>query len=217
MTENCDPNLDIAAINYGSNEIGVILNNVNGTFTNRVNYATGSTSPYSIGVGDYNQDNRLDLIITNSGNNSMALFLGDGNGIFDKSTIFLTGVRSSISFAICDINKDHRLDTIVISNETGAFDILLDSFGGFANQRKFSTDSSLQSVAVGRFNYDTRLHIVIGDSENNGVDVLLGYINIGFVNQLTLTAANDSQSRSFVIGDFNSDSRMDVVVANSGS
>ncbi|CAF2988635.1 unnamed protein product [Rotaria socialis] len=52
-----DVNLDTAVANYGSNEIVVILNNGNGTFANRVNYSTGSASPYSIGDGDFNQGN----------------------------------------------------------------------------------------------------------------------------------------------------------------
>ncbi|CAF1090443.1 unnamed protein product, partial [Rotaria magnacalcarata] len=111
---NQDVYLDIDVANYGTNQIGILLNNGNGTFANQVNYSTGSASPYSIGVGDFNQDNLLDLIATNNGTDNLAVFLGYGNGTFVQPRMYSTGASSSISFAVCDVNKDHRLDIIVV-------------------------------------------------------------------------------------------------------
>jgi hypothetical protein len=52
-----DDTLNIAVANYGTNNIGVLLNNGNGTVANQITYSIDPASPYSIGVGDFNQDN----------------------------------------------------------------------------------------------------------------------------------------------------------------
>jgi predicted nucleotidyltransferase len=96
--------------------------------------------------------------------------------------------------------------------------VLLGHGGGtFRNQMTFSTSSLPSSVAVGDFNNDTRLDIVVANSGTNNVSVLLGSSNVVFVNQTMLTTGNGSQPRSFAIGDFNNDNRMDIGVANSGN
>ncbi|CAF4752687.1 unnamed protein product, partial [Rotaria magnacalcarata] len=195
---NQDVYLDIAVANYGTNQIGILLNNGNGTFANQVNYSTGSASPYSIGVGDFNQDNLLDLIATNNGTDNLAVFLGYGNGTFVQPRMYSTGASSSISFAVCDVNKDHRLDIIVVSNDTGAIDILLGSFEGFENQMTFSTGYGPHSVAVGDFNKDTRLDIIVANAYGNDVSVLLGYDNGSFQNQMTFSTG--SQPYSVTVG-----------------
>ncbi|CAF2133790.1 unnamed protein product, partial [Rotaria magnacalcarata] len=234
---NSDTYLDSAVANYGRNEIAVILNLGNGTFEKPVGYSTGSASPYSINVGDFNQDNRLDIIVTNNGTNNTALFLGYGNGTFTEPTISSTGASSSISFAICDVNKDHRLDIIVISNDTGTLDILLGSFEGFQNQIQFLTGyapsfiavgngsfsnptiltvgSGPQSIAVGDFNNDTHLDIVVANSSSNDVTVLLGFGNGSFANESS--SSTGAYPQSVAVGDFNKDTHLDIVIANSGS
>ncbi|CAF5228592.1 unnamed protein product, partial [Rotaria magnacalcarata] len=81
----------------------------------------------------------------------------------------------------------------------------------------FSSGAGPYSVAVGDFNNDTQLDIVVANLAGNDVSVLLGFIVIGFMNQSTITAGNGSRPQSVAIADFNNDSRMDVAVANSGS
>ncbi|CAF2018522.1 unnamed protein product [Rotaria magnacalcarata] len=204
---NQDDYQDIAVANYGSNKIGIFLNNGNGTFGKQVTYSTNASSPYSIGVGDFNQDNLLDLIVTNNGTGNIAFFLGYGNGSFVQVRMHSTGAFSSISFALCDVNKDHRLDILVVSNDTGVIDILLGSFEGFENQMTFSTGSVPNSVAVGDFNNDTQLDIVVANSHDKNVSVLLGYCNGSFQNQMTFSTG--SYPQSVAVGDFNKDTRLD--------
>jgi hypothetical protein len=67
------------------------------------------------------------------------------------------------------------------------------------------------SVAVGDFNNDTRLDIVVANSGSNNVNVLLGYGNGCFANQTTYLT--DSAPQFVAVGDFNSDSLLDIIVA----
>ncbi|CAF4810248.1 unnamed protein product, partial [Rotaria socialis] len=77
----------------------------------------------------------------------------------------------------------------------------------------FSTGYRPKSVAVGDFNKDTRLDIVVENSNDNNVSVLLGYGNGSFQNQMTFSTGLWPQS--VAVGDFNNDTRLDIVVVNS--
>ena len=90
--------------------------------------------------------------------------------------------------------------------------------GTFQNQTRYSAGASPSSVAVGDFNNDTRLDIVVANHDSSGdVIVLFGSVNIAFREQMTLTHDHDSHPRSFVVENFNDDDYMDIVVAYSGA
>ncbi|CAF4099118.1 unnamed protein product [Rotaria socialis] len=215
-TDNIDSYVDIAVANFGSNEIGVLVNNGNGTSTKQVPYSTDSASPYTIGVEDFNQDNRLDLLVTNKGANNIVVLIGYGNGTFANPKMYSTGATSPISLAVGDINKDSRLDVIGVSNDTGALDIVFGSFESLENQVICSADSSPYAVAIGLdivvanysdalsvflahitgdFNNDNQLDIVFSNGGSNDVIVRLGYGSVAIV-------------------DVNNGNRLDIIVGN---
>ncbi|CAF3218384.1 unnamed protein product, partial [Rotaria socialis] len=76
----------------------------------------------------------------------------------------------------------------------------------------FSTGGEPLFVAVGDFNKDTRLDIVVTNSNDNSVSVLLGYGNGYFQNQMTFSTG--SLPESVAVGNFDNDTRLDIVVAN---
>ncbi|CAF1288055.1 unnamed protein product [Adineta steineri] len=60
---NCDNKPDIIVANSNEHNIGIFLNFGNGTFQPQRAYETGlSTKPWSISVGDVNDDNKPDII-----------------------------------------------------------------------------------------------------------------------------------------------------------
>ncbi|CAF5105621.1 unnamed protein product, partial [Rotaria sp. Silwood1] len=54
----------------------------------------------------------------------------------------------------------------------------------------YSTGTSPNSVAVGDFNNDTHLDIVVANSKGNTVSVLLGYGNGSFTDQTTYSTGS---------------------------
>ena len=70
-------------------------------------------------------------------------------------------------------------------------------------------------MAVGDFNSDSHLDIVVANSESDNVSVLLGNGNGSFANQTRYSTV--SLPQSVAAGDFNNDSRLDIVIANVGS
>ena len=71
---NGDGKLDIVVANQGSNNVGLLLNNGNGTFATQLTYSVGS-QPYSVAVADINGDNMLDIIVANYGSNTVGILL----------------------------------------------------------------------------------------------------------------------------------------------
>ena len=61
-------------------------------------------------------------------------------------------------------------------------------------------------------NNDHQLDIVVANNGNNNMGVLLGCVNGTFFSQLTYSTGDSSEPFDLAIGDFNNDSRLDVVV-----
>ncbi|CAF1512456.1 unnamed protein product [Adineta steineri] len=75
---NGDSYADIVVANYWADNVGILLNMGNGTFTVQVAYSTGSWSePYSVRVADVNADGTLDIIAGNYYADNIGVFLSN--------------------------------------------------------------------------------------------------------------------------------------------
>jgi hypothetical protein len=214
---NDDRRLDIVVANHWSNTVDIFLGYGNGTFSTQVTYSTrGGSGPYSIAVSDFNNDSRLDIVVANHGAYNIGVFLGYGNGTFSSQTTYSTGNNSDpISVAVADFNNDNRLDVAVANNGTNNVGIFLGYGNGtFSNQLNFSTgpDSGPRSIAVGDFNNDSRLDIVVANCWTYNAGIFLGYGDGTFSNQTIYSTGRGSGPYDAVVGDLNNDGRLDIVV-----
>ncbi len=218
---NNDMWIDIVVANSGTDNIGIFRGYGDGTFANQETYSTGSGSqPYSVAVGDFNNDNWLDIAVANHGSNSIGILIANGNGTFAAVITFSLGSSRSVSITIADFNNDKRLDIVVANYDTSDVGVLLGyGNGSFAIPMRFTTgyDSLPCSVAVGDFNGDSHLDIVVANSGTSNIGVFLGYGNGSFGIQNTFTTGRGSVPYFAAIGDFNGDNRLDIAVANYGS
>jgi hypothetical protein len=124
---NNDNLFDIVVANSGSNSIGVFLGNGTSTFSSQMTYSTGDHSqPYSVAVGDFNNDTLLDIAVASYGVSSVGFFLGYGNGSFMSQQIFGTGFGSNpFGLAVGDVNNDRLTDIVATNNGYGNIDILM--------------------------------------------------------------------------------------------
>jgi hypothetical protein len=211
---NNDSYLDLAIINYGTNNIGLLLQNSSRTFTDPIVFSTGSGSrPISIAVGHFDDDTLLDIVVTNSGTNNLAVYLNNGNGTFATKTINLADTSSPYSVGVGDFNGDNRLDIVFTNIGIQNVGVYLGyGHGTFLISKMYSTGSvSSISLAVGDLNKDNRLDVVVISNDTGSIDILLGSFE-GFSNQSIYSIG--SWPISVAVGDFNSDNRMDIVVAN---
>ena len=219
---NNDNQLDIVSANFGSNSFSVLLGCVNGTFFNPLNYfiADGS-QPRAIAITDFNNDNRLDIVVTSPSIDNVVVFFGYASESFLFAPPTSTGFSSQpTSIAVGDFNRDTRLDVVVANNGTNNIMVLFGSgHGTFDNQMIYLTgnNSNPCGVAVGDFNNDRRLDIVVANSGANNIGIFLSNGSDTFSTQITYSTGVDSHPYSVAILDFDDDTRLDVVVANYGS
>jgi hypothetical protein len=92
-------------------------------------------------------------------------------------------------------------------------------YGTFVSNTSYSTGNGSYScaVAVGDFNNDGRLDIVVANSGTNNVGIFLSNGTGTFSNQITYSIDPDSQPYSVAVLDFDNDTRLDIAVANYGS
>lgn len=120
-------------VNYEGNSISIFLNQGNGTFANRHQYASGP-GPVGLAAADFDNDGDIDLAVACYGfianNDSISLLLNDGNGVFNVRHKYFVGL-APYKLAAADLNGDERIDlavareqqklAILINNGTGGF------------------------------------------------------------------------------------------------
>ena len=215
---NNDGRSDIAVANFGTSNVAVLLG-YNDSFTSPQTYSTSDPSyPYSVATGDFNADGRLDMVIVNYWSGSIEVFLGNGDGTFSAQTTYSTGSGSALyDVAIGDFNSDNILDFVVVNYGASNIGVFLgDGDVTFSDQMTYSTgtNSYPRSVAIGDFNNDNRLDIVVANTYSYNFGVFLSYGNGTFSSQVTFSTGSGSYPYDVAVGDFNNDSRLDVTIVN---
>ena len=219
---NNDQQLDIISVNSKSNSISVILGVDNGTFKNQIIYSTGDGSkPYALVSHDFNNDTRLDLIIANQGTDEIGIFYGFNYTTFQPYTSYSTNESLGASgIVVSDLNNDSYLDIAVTFFNSDSIGILLGYGNGrFSDIITYSTrhGSSPNYLGVGDFNNDNKTDIAVTNFGSNSVGIFLGYGDGSFADMMIYSLGNEATPAGIVISDLNNDSRLDIVVANSGS
>lgn len=214
---NGDGHIDIVVVNNILNNVGVLLNNDNGTFASEVTYSTGSgSSPFALTLDDVNGDVNLDIIVANFGTNKVGVFLNKGNGTFATQ---LTYPSSSFpcSVSVADVNGDGYRDIIVANQGTNTMGVLRNVGNGtFAVEVTYSTggSSTPNSVTTADVNGDSYIDVIVANPSGPNVGVFLNLGNGTFATQVTYTTGIGSSPYSVITADVNKDSKPDIIVAN---
>jgi hypothetical protein len=194
----------------------------------------------SIASADFNGDGHLDLAVVNAQQNTVAIFLGSGSGTFSPGpqspfTVnggFLSGSVPT-AIAVADLNGDGRPD-LAITNVPinpltviggaitghigGAVAVLLgNADGSFTGGGNASTGSGADlpsSVAIADFNGDGKRDLAIANLNSGNVSVLLGNGTGAFAFAPGTPFFVGTRPASIAAGDFNSDTKVDLAVAN---
>ncbi|CAF1468490.1 unnamed protein product [Adineta steineri] len=221
---NNDTLLDIIVVDAGSgnNNVGVFYGYGAGKFTVYNTYATGLNSyPCSIVICDFDNDARLDMAIIYSGEDSIGIMLQRKSKPFATPLLIPTGEDSRpMSVAVGYFNNDNHLDFTIANSGTNNIGIFLgDGNGEFSEQMTYSTgnNSTPISIAVGHFNNDTYLDIIVANEQTNTIMIFQGYGN-GTITLLSIysTGAGSAPS-SLSIKDLNNDNYLDIAVTNFNS
>ncbi|MGA9998210.1 MAG: FG-GAP-like repeat-containing protein [Pyrinomonadaceae bacterium] len=181
------------------------------SFAPKVDYAVGSL-PYSVAVGDFNDDGKPDIAIANRGSNTVSVLLNNGDGTFAAKVDYTTGTTPR-SVAVGDFNVDGKPDLAVANDASNNVSVLLNNGAGtFAAKVDYTTSISPYSVAVGDFNSDGKPDLAVANGSGASVSVLLNNGTGTFAAKVDYTTGTNP--RSVAVGDFNIDGKPDLLVAN---
>jgi hypothetical protein len=217
---NNDSLLDIVVTYYGDGNMGVFLGYFNRVFIyQRTLTSVDGSLPQSFTIDDFNNDTHMDISVVNAGTNNVGIFLGIGNGSFSSQMTYSIG-SSPCSIAVGDFNKDTHLDIVVVICDDNTISVLLGyGNGSFTNRITFSAGAASESysVAVADFDNDTFLDIIVANYAASNVVVFLGHGDGTFKGSAEISIGYATRPFSIVVGDFNSDKKVDFVLANYGN
>ncbi|MEM6312444.1 MAG: FG-GAP-like repeat-containing protein, partial [Planctomycetota bacterium] len=190
-----------------------------GTFAAPLSSPTGSALT-SLVTGDFNGDGTLDLAAVDNPNDAVAVMFGTGNGTF-ATPITIAVEEEPTELVTSDFNGDGALDIAVISD--GPFQatsfvvsaLMNDGTGSFTVQTSPSTLGRPLSIVAGRFDLGFTTDLVVTTS--GGLSLLSGNGNGTFSLANATPFMGQIGGFNTAAADFNSDGRLDVVVADVGA
>ena len=173
---------DLAATNFNSGTVTVLLGNGSGGFA----AASGSpfavgTQPRSVVVGDFDGDGNQDLAIANGVSNNVTVLLGNGSGGFTSAagSPFAAGTGPQ-SVVAEDFNGDGFADLAIANYNSNNVTVLLgNGSGGFtaAAGSPFAVTGNASWLAVGDFNRDGIPDLASVNGNPANLAVLLGSLS----------------------------------------
>ena len=212
---NGDHILDVAVVNYNSNNVSILFGKGDGTFEPAVNYATG-TEPSAITAMDLNNDGVPDLAIADEIGQTICILLNkaDGTGTFQPAVLYPAG-QAPRGIVGGDLRGIGIIDLVVANNLGGNASVFLGNGDGtFQPFVNYNADVNPKSVALGFLNNDNHLDLVVANHNTNDVSVLMGNGDGTFQTAVNYPVGIDP--RHVLIYDFNKDGKMDLITANGG-
>ncbi len=213
---------DLVVTNYFDGTVSVFLQNTDGTFKPAVAYQTG-VLPFSVTVADLDNNGLPDLIVADSYDNTISVLLGYGSGQFAARTTYSVGTKPEF-IAAADLNHDGYLDLVVSNNSSNNVSVLLNNgpadnaadAGTFQSSTPLVTGNAPGQVALADLDGDGNPDLIVADTADSNVDVILGNSNGTFQSQQH-TFATGASPYAMAVADLNSDGKLDVVTGNATS
>lgn len=210
---NGDGNQDLVSANLFLNQetLTVHLGDGTGGFSSTAANALGG-NPFSIAVGDLNNDGNLDLALTLRDDDNAEILLGDGTGGFTNSGVASVGDSPS-RIVLNDFNADGHLDLATSNWNSDNLSIRLgDGTGGFSGATDLTVGDTPYGLASSDLNGDGFPDLAVANTEDDNVSILLGDGIGGFTNAGNISVSN--RPYTVAIGDLNGDGVLDLAVPN---
>lgn len=219
--------MDLAVRNSGASgdSIFLLLANADGSFLPAQNiFPSAAVRTLSDpATADLDGDHHADLIFADAGTGMVYVLYGKGDGAFHEPTLFSSGVNTPLALRKADLDGDGRVD-LLISGKLGAASVFWNEGQGvFGNRTVVAEESTtLSSVNPGAIslidvNHDGLMDVV--GSRMNASNSITIWNNDGGRVFLSPVTVDSPMTAPFVMvaQDFNGDSWVDVVTADSSS
>jgi hypothetical protein len=171
---NQDGKLDVALVDFDSNEVDLLSGQGNGQFAYFGAIDVG-TAPNSIAAADWNKDGKTDLIVSNAGDDTLSILLDSGPSSYTQAV--MPAGENPGALAVADFNKDGKKDVAVVNSAFGpsSVSVYLGNGGGaFGAPKTFAVGQGALALAVGDFNKDGKKDLVVANVLDDTVSILRG-------------------------------------------
>ena len=185
-----------------------------GALGGNTNVSVGS-GPYSVAVGDFNNDGKQDIATANLNVNTVSIRLGNGLGGFSGTTNVNVG-SLPYSVSVGDFNGDGKQDIASANYNSNTLSVRLgDGAGNFSGVTEIPVAGNPIAIAIGDFNGDGKQDLAAANFISANVSIRLGDGTGNFSGTTEVTVG--ANPYSIAIGDFNADGKQDIAAANAGS
>ncbi|HEV8701854.1 MAG TPA: VCBS repeat-containing protein [Candidatus Polarisedimenticolia bacterium] len=213
---NADAKRDLLVVSNTTNTLRILRGDGTGLFTLNTTLTTG-TGPVAMVTADFNNDTRPDIAVANQAGDNVSVFLQSTSGSFGSPSTLSPGFGPR-GIAVADLNKDGRIDLIVtlgkVSQEGQVALMTGNGAGGFTLLNTLFVGPAPNWAATGDFNRDGNLDLVTANNTGNTVSLVPSIGTATFLIPGRIPLPFGSFPASVVVGDFNNDSKVDVISAN---
>ncbi len=201
----------------------LLYQTIAGHLTQQVAPIAGALAANSVAWGDADGDGKIDLLMGISGtatSSGAVLYWNVNNTFSSNNSLFFPGQAGQNSVvAFGDLNHDGRLEAVVGTGNDSQGTVTIYyglTRGGYGSASTFATNSRVTAVALGDFNSDSWLDVLVG-TQNGSVLLFPNSRYLGVLSTPAVQLQQASPVRALAWADFNRDHYLDFAVATSSS
>ncbi|KNC47945.1 uncharacterized protein AMSG_11796 [Thecamonas trahens ATCC 50062] len=206
--------LDIAVVsNDGVQPVGYLVGDGTGGFVYNSIPLGSLSQPSCILAADVTASSGLELVVGSRDPNADTIYVYEGAGYTSVVLISVASGDRTVDAAVLDVNNDGALDIVTV--DLFSSNVFWFSGGGGWAQDTITTDrAGLAAVAVGDFDADGDLDVVMASTHTDEIEVAL---NIDGQGRFGLAAVVDTSlafADTLVTIDLDADGHLDIVVTS---
>ena len=223
--------LPVAPLTKG--KVPVIVRNPDNTMVNRadlfayyygtVKFGTAvaipvGSNPYSVAIGDLNNNAKQDLVVANYFDNTIGFLLGNGDGSFGAMGVVNSGMRPR-GVVLADFNNDTYLDAASVNYSSQSISVFLNDKAGVLGSRTDTSTASMAGMTTNPVALDAKVatnsnypDIVTANSASDDASLFLSKAGGGLSAPVSRIASRAPSA--VTLADVNADTYLDLIIAN---